>query len=191
MSDKREISQEDFEQLIEDASYLEDEAEALKYVIEDVPYDKSPPGQRSIAELLLLIDHAQLSFYRPILEEALDNTRPISLQQFENFNDTFQVDEDKISDIQKLLNKIAKHRAGVVNVMRKVALIDWEKTIYDGNRELLLFDFMQQMIRFERKVLKDIADQVMIYNQDRETQREIRNRQMQRNSNPTQNSQSE
>lgn len=191
MSDKQEITQEDVEQLIEDASYLEDEAEALKYVIEDVPYDESPPDQRSIAELLLLIDHAQLSYYRPILEEVLDNSRPISLQQFQNFEETFQVDEEKISDIQKLLSKIAKHRAGVVNAMKKVSLIDWEKKIYGNDRDLLLFDFMKQMIRFDRNVLKNIADQVMVYNQDRETQREIKNRQMQRNSHPTQNSHSE
>ncbi len=51
----REISQEQLDQLIDDASYLQDEAEAMQYVIDTVPYTESPPEGRSIAEMLLLI----------------------------------------------------------------------------------------------------------------------------------------
>lgn len=189
MSSKREISPEDLEQLVDDASYLEDEAEALKYVIEDVPYDESPPGKRSIAEMLLLLDHAQLSYYRPILEESANSKRPISLYNFDHFEDTFEVDESKIKDIQKLLSKLAKHRAGVVNVINNISLIDWESVVYKNDREIILFDLAQQMIRYDHKILKEIADQVMVFNQDKQARREIKNRQMQRNPQETPNSQ--
>lgn len=184
----REITQEQLDTLVEDAAYLEDEAEALKYVIENVPYKESPPDGKSIAEMLLLIDHAQLSYYRPILEQAFKNPRPTRLSDFDHFRDTFEVDEEKIENIQKLLSKLAKHRAGVVNVIRNIPLIDWEIGIYDDNKEITLYDFMQQMIRFDRSMLKQIADLVMVFEQERQTRREIEQKQAQRSRQEPENS---
>lgn len=184
----REISQEQLDTLVEDASYLEDEAEALKYVIENVPYRETPPEGKSIAEMLLLIDHAQLSYYRPILEQAFKNPRPTRLDDFEHFRETFEVDEEKLDNIQKLLSKLAKHRAGVVNVIRNIPLIDWEIVIYDDNKEITLYDFMQQMIRFDRSMLKQIADLVMVFEQEKQTRREIEQKQAARSRQEPENS---
>jgi len=183
MKDKKgELTREQVDQLIEDASYLQDEAEALKYVIEEVPYSETPPEGYSIAEKLLLLDHAQLSYYRPILEDTVQNPRPTRLDHYEDFRESFQSDEEKINDIQKLLSKIVKHRAGIVNAINNISLIDWEKAIYKNDKEILLFDFIHEMIRFDRSVLKEIADQVLVYRQDKEAQRELKNRQRQRES---------
>lgn len=185
----REISQEELDNLVDDASYLQDEAEAMQYVIENVPYTKSPPEGRSIAEMLMLIDHAQLSYYRPILEAAVESSRPTHLDNFTHFRESFELDEDKMKDIQKMLRKIAKHRAGLVNVIKNTPLIDWETVIYRNEQQILLYDFMNEMIRFERGVLKDIADQVRVYNQEKQTQREIKQRRSQReDTQPTENS---
>lgn len=176
----REITQEQLDTLVEDAAYLEDEAEALKYVIENVPYNETPPDGKSIAEMLLMIDHAQLNYYRPILEEAFKNPRPTRLEDFDHYRDTFELDEEKLKDIQKLLSKIAKHRAGVVNVIRNIPLIDWETELYNSNKKLSLYDFMQQMIRFDRSMLKQIADQVMVFEKEKQTRREIEQKQARR-----------
>lgn len=176
----REISQDEVNKLIEDASYLQDEAEALRYVIDNVPYDESPPGGKSIAEMLLYIDHAQLSYYRPVLEQAVESQRPTHLESFTHFSENFDADEEKKNDIQKMLRKISKHRAGVVNVIESISLIDWEQAVYRDKKQLLLYDFMQEMIRFERGILKDIADRVMVYNQDKENRRKIEQRRSQR-----------
>ena len=184
----QEITQEQLDELVEDAAYLQDEAEALKYVIENVPYTETPPDGKSIAEMLLLIDHAQLSYYRPILEEAFKNPRPTRLEDYEHFRETFEADEDKLKDIQKLLSKIAKHRAGVVNVIKNIPLIDWEIGIYNGKKELSLYDFMRQMIRFDRSMLKQIADQVMVFEQEKQTRREIEQKQASRSRQETENS---
>ena len=188
MMTDRKISQEDLDRLIDDASYLQDEAEAMQYVIDDVPYAKTPPEGRSIAEMLLLIDHAQLSYFRPILEEAIDNPRPTHLDNYTHFKEDFEKDEEKLEDVHKILKKIAKHRAGLVNAIKNISLIDWETVVYRDNDQLFLFDFMQEMIRFERGVLKDIADQVRIYNQEKKRQRDIEQRRSQRqDQHPTEN----
>lgn len=184
----REITQEQLDTLIEDAAYLEDEAEALKYVIENVPYTESPPEGRSIAEMLLLIDHAQLSYYRPIIEKAFKNPRPTRLNDFDHFRDTFEVDEEKLENIQKSLSKLAKHRAGVVNVIKNIPLIDWDITIYDGGKEITLYDFAREMIRFDRSMLKEIADLVMVFEQEKQTRREIEQKQAQRSKQEPKNS---
>jgi len=185
----REISQEELDKLVDDASYLQDEAEAMQYVIDNVPYTDSPPEGKSIAELLLLIDHAQLSYYRPIMEEAIDNPRPTHLDDYTHFRESFEADEEKIKDIQKTLRKLAKHRAGLVNAIKNISLIDWETILYRDDQQVLLYDFMQEMIRFERSILKDIADQVMVFNQEKERQREMDHHRRQREgSQPTENS---
>ncbi|MDX1586237.1 MAG: hypothetical protein R3222_05815, partial [Balneolaceae bacterium] len=88
---KHEITQEQLDTLTEDASYLQDEAEALQYVIETVPYTETPPDGRSIAEMLMLIDHAQVNYYRPILEDAFKNPRPTRLSNYEHLRDTFEL----------------------------------------------------------------------------------------------------
>ncbi|WP_372638310.1 hypothetical protein [Fodinibius sp.] len=175
MADQK-VSQEEVNRLIEDAAYLQDEADALQYVIESVPYNQSPPGKRSIGEILLLIDHAQTSYYRPILEDAVNSKRPTHLDKFTHFKESFDFGGE-IENIQKILRKISKHRAGVVNAIKNIPLIDWETKIYNDGQQLLLIHFMQQMIRFERGMLKDIAGQVMEYSKEKETQREIEQRQ--------------
>jgi hypothetical protein len=176
---KKEITQDQLDKLIDDASYLQDEAEALKYVIENVPYNERPPGGHSIAEILLLIDHAQISYYRPILEDALKNNRPIQLNQYEHYEKTFEVDEEKLGDIQKLLSKIAKHRAALVNAIKRVPIIDWEAAIYRDEQDLLLFEFMREMVYMDRVKLKEIADRVLAFMQDARSQRELNQRRSQ------------
>lgn len=176
----QEITQEDLDKLIEDASYLQDEAEAMQYVIDNVPYDENPPGGRSIAEMLLLIDHAQLSYYRPIMEKAVEDPRPTHLEKYTHFKESFEPDEDKMQNIQKVLQKLAKHRVGFVNKIKDIPIIDWESVVYRDDQQILLHDFIREMIRFERNILKDIADQVMVYNQEKERKREIEQRRPQR-----------
>lgn len=183
----KEISQEQLDQLIEDATYLQDEAEALKYVIDEVPHNESPPEGRSIAEMLCLIDHAQLSYYRPILQEAVKNPRPTHIDNFEHYEESFNPDEEKLENVQKLLSKLAKHRAGVINTMTNISLIDWETVVYKNNQQILLFDFIREMIRFDRKQLKDIADLVMVFKNEEQNKREMERRRSMQNQQPENN----
>lgn len=176
----REISQEEVDKLVEDASYLQDEAEAMQYVIDSTPYDRTPPDGQSIVEMLMLIDHAQLTYYRPIIEEVIDNPRPTHLEKFTHYRDSFEADDAKSKDVHKVLKKIAKHRAGLVNVIKHISLIDWETVVYRDKQQILLFDFVQEMIRFERGILKDIANQVRVYNQEKQQRRDLEQRRSQR-----------
>lgn len=171
----QEITQEQLNELISDAEYLQDEAEALKYVIDAVPYSETPPDGMSIYNKLKLIDHAQTSYYRPITERVFSESRLVRLSDFEHYKDTFEevTDEDEIN-IQKTLSKIIKHRAALINVFKSISLIDWEKELKgDRGESLILFDLATKMIHDERRMLKEIADLVLIYQNERQHQREI------------------
>lgn len=182
------ISQDDVNNLVQDATYLKDEAEAMQYVIDNVPYDETPPNGPSIAEMLLLMDHAQLTFYRPIVEDTVETDSPTHLDEFEYYEETFEynVDEDEEGeeeselDIQKVLTKLAKHRAGFVNLIEDISLIDWEAVIYKDEKQISLYHFVGEMVQFERNMLNKIAEQVMAYSKDQERQREIESRRDQR-----------
>jgi len=163
----REVSQEELENLISDITYLQDEADALTYVIDSVPYDEKPPSGRSIIETLLFIDHAQQEYYRPVIEDAYKSNRPINLNSYIKPEESFEVDEDLAKDVQKTLYKISKHRAGLINLVKNIPLIDWERTVSKGSREMTLFNFANEMVQKERATLKDIADLILSYEQNK------------------------
>jgi hypothetical protein len=170
------IKQSQIDTLIEDVAYLEHEAEALKYVIDSVPYAEAPPEGRSIAEILMFLDHAQQNYYRKVIEDAFKSARPINLNAYVEPEETFEKDDDLAKDIQKLLYKISKHRVALLNLIKNIQVIDWEREITKGRHTISLFEFANQMVRNERSTLKEIADLVMTYQQSKQMQRELESR---------------
>lgn len=175
MMTDQEITQEQFENLLDDVSYLQDEAEAMKYIIDEVPYTEVPPEDMSIYEKLLLIDHAQSNYYRPVVEKIFSENRLLNLSNFESYINTFErPKEDEEINIHKVLNKIIKHRAGLINTISKIPLIDWERGVKNQLNEIIsLFEFVKSMVKEERNILKEIADLVLIYQNEKQQRRNI------------------
>lgn len=168
----QEITQNQLKALLSDAEYLLDEAEALKYVIDSVPYTESESGELSIYNMLKLVDHAQVSYYRPIIEKGISDSRPIKLSHFEHYRETFEevTDKDEMN-VQKVLSKIIKHRAAVLNLFKKISLIDWEREVRGENGEsLILFDVARRMISEEKITLKKVADLVLYHQKEMSNQ---------------------
>lgn len=148
------------DQIIDDVSYLQDEVEAFKYVISNVPYSEKPAGEESILEMIGLIDHAQKKFYRPFVETAARlSKRP--LEYNENFEETFELDEEKYGDPEYLLNKIIKHRAALLSILEKLSALDWNKKAEVRGKERSIFTVMTEMVHFERNQFKKVADRVL------------------------------
>ena len=179
MTPDQEVTQQQYEQLLDDARYLQDEAEALMYIIDQVPYSEVPADGMSIIQMLALIDHAQKNYYRPLIEKSFSSARSLQLNNFDSYDETFEFPEDE-DDVQKILRKISKHRAAVLNLFKKIPLIDWEKEMKSGNQSLSLFDFANQMVKDERKILKEVADLVLIYQNNKQANREVDARARQR-----------
>jgi len=158
------ITNEQISNLVTEVAYLEHEAEALKYVIDTVPYSKKNASTgTSIIETLLYLDHAQQDYYRKIIEQTLFENRPTNLNTFSDPKTTFELDEEKAKDVQKVLSKIAKHRAAIIMMIENRPIIDWEKSIAHGRTTLTLFSFVQAMVRTEKAILKEIAELILDY----------------------------
>lgn len=161
-----EFSKEGLSQLIEDANYLQDEIEALKYVINDVPYEDKPGGADSILEMIAIIDFAIKEFYRPIIEDITRTSN--GGKQFKlNVKEKFKLDMDDYGTVDKLLDKIIKHRAALLNLVQRIQPIEWEKKGRIEESSLSVYDLMHHMVDFERSQLKLVADRVMALQRDR------------------------
>jgi hypothetical protein len=180
MSEQDQPSQDEVNALLDDVQYVGNEADALRYVIDEVPYTEAPAGGRSIGAMLLMLDHAQINYYRPIIEEAFKSAQPIQINSYTPFRESFDQEVEEDFDIFKALKKIAKHRAGLVNLLDQIPLIDWERSLLKGERELSLYSFVQEMVREDRKLLKEIAELVMNYSQQIRAQKEIEMKSKQR-----------
>ncbi len=141
-------------QLLDDASYLEDELEALKFVIESVPYREKPLGEYSILELIALIDYAQEHIYRPLFELAAQNKqlRPKDEPEF-----TFK--QDKVTSVNKFLDSIIGHRVSLMKTVDKIHSEEWKEPVV--GRDITLFDLLDNMIDNEREQLRKVAERVM------------------------------
>lgn len=168
------INQDLIDHLFDDVSYLEAEAEALKYLIDTIPYDEKPPQGQSIKDMLKLIDFAQHHYFRPIIERVLFENRIIKLSDYKYFTDSFSENGNDEVDVDKVLNKLIKHRVALLTIIEKIHPIDWEKPLKDDNGvEITLFSFVQKLVEFDRATLKEIADLILIYQNERQYQREI------------------
>ena len=176
------ITTEKINNLIEDARYLQDEIEALQYVIEEIPYKKENPSDPSIAELLFKIDHAQKYYYKPMLQKvAKTKSHVVDMRRLDNYEESFDFNVDELDDIQPKLKKIIKHRASLVNAMQNIHTIDWEKQINTQGSSRSLFDIIENMVRYERGILKKIADQVMLISKERQSKRDMDQKKNQQN----------
>jgi hypothetical protein len=162
-----EFNKQNLEYLIEDATYLQDEIEALKYVIHDIPFDEKPGDEDSIIEMIALIDHAQLKYYRPILETFRSAKNPDLSNINPDFKSSFQFELTDELTVDKVLDKIIKHRAALLNIAREIPILEWQKQRKLKNKEISLFDIIQNMIVFERSQLRKVADRVMALGKER------------------------
>lgn len=153
--------------LIDDVSYLQDEVEALKYVIHSVPFEEKPAGRESILELVALIDHAQKVFYRPFVETVAGFSKPEENLN-EEFRKTFELDMEKYESVDNLLDKIVKHRAALLSVLSKLNVIDWNRKGSVKGKPKSIFAVVTEMVEFERNQLKMVADRVMSLERERQ-----------------------
>lgn len=156
---------EDVKQVLEDARYLQDEIEALKYVIHDVPYDEKPAGEHSILEMVGMIDHAQVAFYRPAMEEMIRQSAP-DISVSTNYEQSFRLRKDENDTVETILNRIIKHRAAFLNFMSKIRPLEWERSGFIEGQRKTVFALLSELVTFERDQLKKVAERVMTLNRN-------------------------
>ncbi len=147
------------QELLDDASYLGDELEALKFVIESVPYREKPYGEQSILEMIAVIDHAQEHIYRPVFEQAAK-----SKTIHETVTADFRFNQDKVTSVTKFLDSIIGHRAALMKTINNIHEDTWNDQLKDDGLKVL--DLLSNMIDNERDQLRKVAERVMALNNE-------------------------
>lgn len=146
--------------LVDDAAYLQDEVEALKYVISSVPYDEKPGGKASILDMVALIGHAQQNYFRVAVSQILDKKASPDLD-LEDFRKTFNPDEPDNKSVEKILDKIIKHRAAFISMLSNLTPADLEKSVRIRGKQKNIQTLLDEMLQFERVQLKQVAERVL------------------------------
>ncbi len=145
--------------LINDLAYIQDELEALKYVISSVPYDERPPGSVSIKDMIGLLKEQQERYYRPLIESATGKLKAADPETITPVNEDFQIDDHV--DIQELLNKTIKKRASYVNLLNNLPQEKWSTEFKAGDQIFTVAELIEEHISFDRKQLKRVAEYIM------------------------------
>lgn len=172
----KEIAGEQVEKLLEDIAYLRDEAEALRAVIDSVPSNRRPSGKPSIADKLALIDHVQRSYYGSSLQKAVKKESSPEVREREEVDASFSQQEEQTDDVRNILESLVNYRVELVEMLQDLSLHEWSKVLRRGEQEVSLHRFMREMVRFERDALREISERVMMYNREKQTRRELRQR---------------
>lgn len=155
------FTKEHVSQLSQQAGILLDEIEALKYSLTDISFDSKEEGERySLIELVCLLDYAQETYYKPIIESLMKKDRPRA-SRLENYETTFVYEADSEKTHEELLNKVIKHRAALINFLSRLSPIDWDRSIYVNSTRKTIYDLVTEMTEFDKRQLKTIADRVM------------------------------
>lgn len=162
-------SEDHLKRILSDVEYLIDEAEALTSVIDAVPVGEKAAGVESMLDMMALIDHAQLQYYRPLIESLY------SVPDFESAPKDFrssykdelnrqQVSPDTTPDkerVRSLLKSIAGNRRELLQFVNKLPLDDLRQTGKINGENKSIADLLEDMVVFERSQLKAVAERVL------------------------------
>lgn len=154
-----EYSNERIKKLIEDASYLIDETEALRFVIGNIPVYERPPEGESFFDLIASIDQAQKSYFRPFIQGLVNlgvDFRPPS-----QYARSYRADDPEKEKMDNLIDRISKSRAGLMAFLDKVSFDDMRTEHQISGRSYSIAGLLEEMIRFERQQLKKAAEMIL------------------------------
>jgi hypothetical protein len=157
------FSKDDISAVIRQAGVLQDEIEALKYSVNSVPFEeKLTSNDVSLIEMVALIDHAQETYYKPLVENLRKKERSLVTRQ-EHFTSTFVYEPDPEKTVEEVLNRVIKHRAAFLSYLEKLPVIDWDRSTYMNGKRMTIFDLLIEMTQWEKEHLRKIAEIVMTH----------------------------
>lgn len=171
-----EITRDSCDQIIQDLSYVQDEAEALEYVIETVPYDQESAEGHSIFDLLYCIDYLQVAYYKPLLNKVADPRRELVAEPLPDTLISDLPEKSGSKDIIALLKDITRHRTSLIVMLKQFSIFDWEREVTIGNSVSTVYEYIKDILLQDRGILKEIASLILAFQKDQMMTRQISER---------------
>lgn len=163
----------ELENLVDDIEYLKYEASSLHQVIEFVPYAEKPLNGSSILELFLTIDSAQIKIIE-LLNDLGSDPKISSDVIFDNIE--LSTKEVKEISIENVISSIVTNRTKLIEHLDKKNKTFFEVELKLQDVTFSVLELLYKMVKEERAQLKEIAGLVMIYQKERQFQREVANK---------------
>ncbi len=167
------------ENLLSDLSYFKEELHALKKIIPEVPYRDRPMGQDSILDMIAKIGSVQTGFLEPIaveIEKTKDADSSIPVRnlhgithyaEYPGFPSSSDSENNESSDVNDLLEHLIQQRQQILDLLTSQAAFPKNRKVILQQGEWMLYDILNEMIIFERKQFKEVADRVLTIETDR------------------------
>ncbi|MEX0780487.1 MAG: DinB family protein [Balneolales bacterium] len=157
----------DPEQLLDHATYLQDELTALKLVIPSVPHSEKPLGQDSIIEMIMMIDHAQTTYYKPLIDRIFSEANP-AINGDDDFQATFKpLSESDEPDPDEVIDAVITNRSTLLELLERLPEKEWGRTAQRNGEETTIAELVNEMVEFERRKFKEIAERVLLIDDSR------------------------
>ncbi len=155
------LNQDNHQMLVDDVAWLQEELELLKGMISIVPYLEKPLEQESVFDMIGKIGIACDSFYKPILKATVEHKGDLHLsisRKVELDNPDKKPDE---KDITELLDQIKSSREELLDMMRSLQPAELNRKIYLKGETTTIEEVISDMVMFDRKQLKYIAERTL------------------------------
>lgn len=159
---------EQFSRLKDDVAYLIDEAQALIMVIDVVPAAEKRGGIESMLDMIYLIDHAQQTYYRPLIEQIF--SLPEVKTDTADFRKTVDYSSQTYESAAALLQKLIGNRRTLVEYLEAAGEKSLLKTGHINGAERSIADLLLEMVAFERQQLKLVAERVLSIDRSKQNQ---------------------
>ncbi|MEX0681819.1 MAG: hypothetical protein WD097_10600 [Balneolales bacterium] len=158
------------ETILYDAAYLAEELNALKRVISAVPYQERPYGQESIRDMLVSIGLKQEKEFKPLVLSKT-NIKRNSKENSEELEAQKNYSEDK--SIEEIIDRISAERTSLIRSLENREE-DLLKTTFEYRGSIMtLYAIIEQMVQYDVKQLKQVAERVMAIDMERNIRSDI------------------
>lgn len=166
-------TEQDASDSIEHAAYLSEELTALKHVISAVPYSEKPPGQESILEMIMMIDHAQISYYKPLISRIFSETGS-DVKEIDDFRATFTpLTEDEHTKPDEIISTAIENRAALLDMLNRIPENERSRASMHKGTATTIDGLIHEMVAFERNKLREIAERILVIDAGRSVPKHI------------------
>ncbi|MDG5766496.1 hypothetical protein QA596_03375 [Balneolales bacterium ANBcel1] len=171
----------DREIILSDLAYLIDELEALKSVIDAIPYRDRPMEQESVLDIVSHIDSVQSVFLEKIVRKCViddDGASPIAVEV--NLGIVLQPETNPAGKTDRhadpaanaepdetLFDLIIANRKELLVLLETHQKRTGNRKIVARDREWLFYDILQELVTLDRDQLRKVAERVQAIDTDR------------------------
>lgn len=172
------------EELLSRAGWLALEIDALKDIIDQIPLEERLPDQPSVVDWMNQLFTIQKECLLPIFREAstTSSVQPLSSEIDPVLSQEQMESGDPLAErhdrpVTELLESIASDRRTLVELAKGFSEEDWARQVQiAGGRKSTLAELLQTILQLDRDILKKAGEQVMVFQKESQSRRDLNRR---------------